>query len=153
MDDIKKITEIEGVMLTPLKIITGDLGSVRHAMKQSDPGFAGFGEAYFSTVNPGVVKGWKRHSKMVLNLVVVQGSISFMAFDDRPESSTRGICGIAKLSPENYYRLTVPAGVWLAFKGESGGINMLLNLASIMHVPDEAENRDLRHPSMPSLLI
>jgi dTDP-4-dehydrorhamnose 3,5-epimerase len=152
MDDLKKITQIDGVLLTPLKIIEGDPGSVRHAMKQSDPGFAGFGEAYFSTVNQGVVKGWKRHTQMVLNLVVIQGCIEFTAFDERPESSSRGITGSVKLSLDHYFRLTVPANVWLAFKGVSRDTNMLLNLASIEHNPVEAENRDLNHPSMPSLV-
>ena len=85
MDEIK----IEGVRLSPLKIIDGEKGSVLHAMKQDDPGFEGFGEAYFSTVIKGAVKGWKRHTRMTLNLVVPFGSIRFVIYDDRENSITR----------------------------------------------------------------
>ena len=50
---------IEGCLLTPLKIIPGDSGEVMHALKQPEESFQGFGEAYFSTVEHGSVKGWK----------------------------------------------------------------------------------------------
>ena len=39
-------------------------------MKCVDPGFEGFGEVYFSSVLQGLVKAWKRHSRMTLNLDV-----------------------------------------------------------------------------------
>lgn len=38
---------IDGVLLTPLKQIAHPKGDVFHAMKCVDPGFEGFGEAYF----------------------------------------------------------------------------------------------------------
>ena len=49
------------------------------------------------------------------------------------------------LSQENYKRLTVPAGVWMAFKGIGEDLNMLLNLASIEHDPSEAISKELTH--------
>ncbi|MFM7851879.1 MAG: hypothetical protein ACKO96_08170 [Flammeovirgaceae bacterium] len=42
-------TLIKGVIITPLRIITNELGSVMHALKKSDDGYVGFGEAYFTT--------------------------------------------------------------------------------------------------------
>ena len=42
---------IKEVVLTPLKIIENPAGNILHAMKASDQGYAGFGEAYFSTVD------------------------------------------------------------------------------------------------------
>ena len=71
---------MDGVTLTPLKQITHPKGDIFHAMKASDDGFSGFGEAYFSTVNQGEVKGWKKHTEMTLNLVVVIGEIEFVVF-------------------------------------------------------------------------
>ena len=64
------ITNIDGVLLTPLKVINVLEGDVLHGMKCSDTGYSGFGEAYFSTIEPGMVKAWKRHHKMTLNLIV-----------------------------------------------------------------------------------
>ena len=80
---------IEGVSLTPLKIIPGENGGVMHALKVHESSFKGFGEAYFSFVNKGKVKGWKRHTRMTLNLIVPVGKIRFVLFDDRSDSKTK----------------------------------------------------------------
>ena len=77
---------IKGVALTPLKIINADSGDIFHAMKKDDFGFDGFGEAYFSSVNYKMVKAWKRHSKMTLNIIVPFGEIKFVLFDNRSDA-------------------------------------------------------------------
>ena len=84
-------TNIEGLLLTPLKIIDVPGGAVLHGMKSSDPGYSGFGEAYFSRVEPGVIKAWKKHNLMTLNLVVCAGRIKFVVYDDRSGSTSNGI--------------------------------------------------------------
>ena len=43
----------------PLKKISNPLGDVWHAIKSSDSEYAGFGEAYFSFIEKGKIKGWK----------------------------------------------------------------------------------------------
>jgi len=134
---------IEGVILTPLKQIIHPKGDIYHGMKKSDIGFESFGEAYFSTVIKDEVKGWKKHRKMVLNLIVPSGEVEFIIFDDRKESKTYNQFFSICLSQKNYQRLTVPAGVWMAFKGIGNSTNMLLNLASIEHDPSEALTKDL----------
>ena len=130
---------LEGVLLTPMKIVDTPGGDVLHGLKQDDPGFEGFGEAYFSTVNTGAIKAWKRHREMVLNLVVPVGEVRFVLFDDRPESTTFGKYQSVSLSINNYQRLTVPPMLWMGFQGASEGENILLNIASIPHRPDEAD--------------
>lgn len=134
---------IEGVELTPLKIIPGELGDVLHAIKSTDDSFHGFGEAYFSTVNFGAVKAWKRHHRMVLNLVVPCGEILFVLCDGRPESPTYGEINEFILSLNNYQRLTVPPMIWMGFKGQSNGLNMLMNVSSIPHDPEESDRMDI----------
>ena len=42
---------IKDVVITNLNIINTPGGNVKHAMKKSDNGFEGFGEAYFSHIN------------------------------------------------------------------------------------------------------
>jgi len=66
---------IDGVVLTRLSIINIPDGDVLHAMKSNDLGYSGFGEAYFSIVKQNVVKAWKRHREMTLNLVVPVGGL------------------------------------------------------------------------------
>ena len=96
---------IEGVILTPLKQIINPKGDLYHAMKQSDNGYESFGEAYFSTIIKDEIKGWKKHSKMILNLVVPIGTIQFVIYDDRAKSSTYKQFFTIKLSQEDYQRL------------------------------------------------
>ncbi|MGH2278567.1 WxcM-like domain-containing protein [Aliarcobacter sp. ERUVET-7] len=125
---------MDGVILTPLKQIYHPKGDIFHAMKKSDIGFDGFGEAYFSTINQNDIKGWKKHTKMTLNIVVPVGNIEFVVYDENSKEFFS-----TKLSHNNYQRLTVKAGLWMAFKGLDK-YNMLLNLASIEHDPNEAIN-------------
>lgn len=128
---------MDGVILTPLKQIYHPKGDIFHAMKKSDIGFDGFGEAYFSTINQNNIKGWKKHTKMTLNIVVPVGNIEFVVYDEKTKEFFS-----TKLSHNNYQRLTVKAGLWMAFRG-IGEYNMLLNLASIEHDPNEAVNIEL----------
>jgi len=128
---------MDGVILTPLKQIHHPKGDILHAMKASDVGFDGFGEAYFSTISKGEIKGWKKHTKMTLNLVVPVGKIEFVIYDGSEFFSV-------KLSKKNYQRLTVKPNLWLAFKGLSNE-NVLLNLANMEHVTAESENTALHN--------
>jgi len=125
---------MDKVILTPLRQIFHPKGDVYHGMKKSDEGYAGFGEAYFSTINQGEVKGWKKHTRMTLNLIVVVGEIEFVVYDE----DTKKFFSV-KLSKDNYQRLTVKPGAWVAFRGMQEN-NMLLNLANLEHDPDEAVN-------------
>lgn len=134
---------INGVSLQELKIITNPLGDIYHAQKKSEIGFNGFGEAYFSTIAYNKVKGWKMHKEMQLNLVVPVGIIKFVIYDAREKSQTFGIFEEHLLSLENYKRLSIEPGLWVAFQGMSKGINLLLNIASIEHDPSEAITKNI----------
>lgn len=128
---------MDGVKLTPLKQIYHPKGDVFHAMKKSDDGFAGFGEVYFSTIHKDDIKGWKQHTQMTLNLVVVLGEIEFVVYDEIKKEFFS-----VRLSKDNYQRLSVSPKLWVAFRG-IGESNMLLNLANLEHDPKEAINIDL----------
>ncbi|RXJ69004.1 dTDP-4-dehydrorhamnose 3,5-epimerase [Halarcobacter ebronensis] len=128
---------MDGVILTPLKQIFNPKGDVFHGMKKSDQGFNGFGEAYFSTIHQGDIKGWKKHTSMTLNLVVPFGEVEFVLYNEDSKEFFN-----IKLSQKNYQRLTVKPNLWMAFRGV-GENNMLLNIASIEHDPSEAINISL----------
>ena len=129
---------MDGVILTPLKKIYNPKGDIFHAMKKSDDGFSGFGEAYFSMIHKDEIKGWKKHKEMVLNLVVPLGAVEFIIYNDKKQDYFNVI-----LSTTNYQRLTIEAGLWMAFRGIEKN-SMLLNLASIEHNPNESESIDLK---------
>ena len=74
---------------------------------------------------------------MTLNIIVPVGNIEFVVYDENSKEFFS-----TKLSHNNYQRLTVKSGLWMAFKGLDK-YNMLLNLASIEHDPNEAVNIEL----------
>ena len=131
---------ITGVLVTKLRRLPTAGGEVRHALKRSDAGFAGFGEAYFTCIERDIVRGWKKHHRMVSNLTVAHGAIRFMIRD------ASGAVMALLLSPDadvTHLRLTVPPGLWLAFGGLAPGVSVILNLADLEHDPAEAETRPL----------
>lgn len=143
---------IEGLLVTPLQVVSNPKGDICHALKASAPGYQGFGEAYFSTVVRGLTKGWKRHNRNTLNLVVPVGAIRFIVYDDRPGSFTYGKFADVCLSlSSNYARLTVPPSLWMAFQG-IGEFNLLLNIIDNEHDPAEADIKDLSEIAFPGLI-
>ena len=54
---------IKDVIVTRLNVIDTPGGNVLHGMKKSSSGYSGFGEAYFSQIDRGAIKAWKRHKK------------------------------------------------------------------------------------------
>ncbi len=123
---------IPGITLEPLKVIFVDNGCVRHGLKSSDDSFVKFGEAYFSEVKYQKIKGWKLHKEMILNLVVPVGNIRFVFFCEASKEFYDVTIG-----ENNYQRLTVKPGIWFAFQGVGKERNVVLNIASINHNPEE----------------
>ncbi|AXE62733.1 dTDP-4-dehydrorhamnose 3,5-epimerase [Candidatus Thioglobus sp. NP1] len=135
---------MNGVNITPLSIIDTKGGDVLHAMKISDHGYSGFGEAYFSTIEPDAIKGWKRHKQMVLNLVVPVGTVRFILFDDRDNQDNVNQFQEVTLSIEDgYSRLTIPPMIWVGFQGLGLQKSLVLNIANIEHSPEEVERKEL----------
>ncbi len=135
---------VAGVTVTPLRRIRVPGGDVFHALKACEADYNGFGEAYFSAIDPGQTKPWRRHDIMTLNLVVPIGAVRFVIHDDRQHSDTRGRFQEVLLSASSAYsRLHVAPGLWLAFQGLAPGPNLILNIADFAHQPDESQRRGL----------
>ena len=127
------ISRPAGVRVTPLKRVLHPDGDIFHGIKATESSFNGFGEAYFTTVHHGHIKGWKKHRQMTLNLVVPVGTVTFFLHDE-----LTGRTNFITLGDSNYARLTVPFDIWLAFAGVGSSLNLVLNIANIPHDPEEA---------------
>jgi dTDP-4-dehydrorhamnose 3,5-epimerase len=97
---------------------------------------------YFSTIYPGVVKGWHLHRRMIINYAVPYGRIKLVLFDDRDGSRTRGTLEELYVGDGNYVLVQVPAFVWNGFKGVGVDVAIVANCASIVHDPDEIVRLD-----------
>lgn len=124
---------LDDIRVTPLKRIQTPGGDVLHALKVSEPDFVGFGEAYFSWVEPGAIKAWKCHQRMTLNLVVPLGDVRFVFH--LPNQGAEFRC--EEIGESRYARLTVPPGIWFGFQCRGDEKSLLMNLADIAHDPGE----------------
>ena len=132
---------IEGVIKTPLRQIFDERGKVMHMLREDSSTFTRFGEIYFSSTYPGVVKAWHLHKRMTLNYAIVSGEIKLVLYDNREFSSTRGQVQEIFISPENYMLITVPPLIWNGFKCVGTQSAILANCATLPHQSDEIERK------------
>ncbi len=124
-------------VFTPLERIPTDGGEVMKALRSDAPDFTGLGEAYFSRVDPGAIRAWKLHTEMTVNVVVPVGHVRFVIEEGDGTYSEHD------LGPDHDYgRLTIEPNTWFGFQGGPDG-GLVLNLADILHRPDEGRGRDI----------
>lgn len=140
---------IEGVKVTPLRQILDERGKVMHMLRSDAEHFISFGEIYFSTVYPNVVKGWHIHKVMTLNYAVPQGNLKLVLYDDRENSSTRGEIMELFLGPDNYCLVTIPPLIWNGIKGIGVTPALLANCSTSAYDPTEIERMDPFDPAIP----
>ena len=133
---------IEGVVIKKLNKITDERGAIYHMLRNDDLLFEEFGEIYFSTIYPQVIKGWHIHEKMTLNYAVIVGKIKLVLFDGRKDSETRGNLMEIIMGENNYVLVKVPPKVWNGFKGVGTKESIVANCASLPHDPQEIKRLD-----------
>ena len=133
---------IQGVEIHPLRQILDDRGKVMHMLRADDPYFEQFGEIYFSTVYPGVVKGWHLHKRMTINYAVVTGVIKLVVYDDRLDSPTKGRFEEIYMGEGNYVLIQVSPGLWNGWKCVGTIPAIVANCATIPHDPTEMTRMD-----------
>lgn len=140
---------IEGVRIEPLKRIPDERGTVMQMLRRTDPYFIEFGEIYFSTIYPDVVKGWHLHELMTLNYACVFGRIKLVLYDDRETSRTRGEVMEIFLGSENYSLVQIAPKIWNGFKGMAHPMSIVANCATHPHDPSKSQRRDPFDPYFP----
>ncbi len=132
---------LNDILVTPLRRIETVGGDVLHVMKQSDTGYASYGEAYFSWVSAGAVKAWKRHTQMTMNVVVPVGQVRFVFRCVNADGADE--FRVEDIGTNRYARITVPPGIWFGFQGLAEPQSLVLNIANIPHDPKEVERSAL----------
>lgn len=127
-----------GVEVTDLKKISVPGGDVLHAMKSSELKNGVFGEAYFSCVKFGNIKGWKLHTQMTMNLIVPIGAVLFVFYSEGERRFDS-----LEVGERNYVRLTVAPNIWFAFQGLAEKDSLILNIANIPHDPLESLKKEI----------
>jgi dTDP-4-dehydrorhamnose 3,5-epimerase len=131
---------IDGVRIREARTIPDDRGTICVAY---DPRWD-FSEermvyAYEVTIRPGAVKGWIVHETYDDRLFLSAGSVKWVLYDDRPDSSTRGL--VSELFFDQHHRslLRIPRGVWHAVQNIGGEDSRMINFPT---APYDYENPD-----------
>jgi dTDP-4-dehydrorhamnose 3,5-epimerase len=140
---------LEGVVLTMPPTFTDDRGTVMRMVRRTDRHFQGFGEIYFSSVLPGVVKAWKKHRSLVAIYACMSGRVRMVLYDARPDSHSFGEVREVDMGPEDYLVLVVPPGIWNGFMGLGDRESVVANCASEPYDPAEFERLEPDTPSIP----
>jgi dTDP-4-dehydrorhamnose 3,5-epimerase len=136
------MSEIEGVQIVPLGRIPDERGTIFHMLRSTDPHFREFGEIYFTSIYPGVIKGWHLHHEMTLNYACIYGRIKLVCYDDREDSPTKGNLMEVFLGPDNYALAVIPPEVWNGMKGMGDDFSLVANCATHVHDPSRSERMD-----------
>ena len=118
-----------------LKIINNQNGDILKFFKKND---LEIGELYFSWINKNVIKGWKRHKKFNLNIVVPYGMVKFICFNNPNKKIFK-----FEIGEKNYKRLFIPHGYWFAFMSTNNSKSLVCSLSSKIHDKKEVETQPL----------
>lgn len=130
-------SKIDGVKIIPLRKIPDERGMILHMLRVDSPHFIQFGEIYFSTAYPGVIKGWHVHKRMTLNYAVPIGMVKLVLYDGRKESMTCGVLQELFIGEDNYALVQIPPGVVNGWKCIGSKVAYMANCATEPHGPDE----------------
>ena len=128
---------INDVEIIQLNRICDERGRIMHMLKSTDVNFEKFGEIYFSTAYPGVVKGWHEHTLMTLNYAVIKGMIKLVLVDNREESSTYKEIQEIYLGEYNYNLVKIPPKIINGFKNIGTSECIVANCSTIPHDKNE----------------
>lgn len=140
---------IEGMLVSPLKVFKDSRGAVMHMVRNDENLLKQFGEIYFSNVNPGVVKGWKKHKKMTQHFAVPVGNIKLVIYDAREKSSTEGEIEEVCIGEANYQLVRIPPMVWYSFGASGSEPALIANCTDLPHDPEESTSIDLFDARIP----
>lgn len=148
-------TPIRGVVLENLQLISTSGGSVLKMLTPESPLLpdmkSGFGELYFSEINFGVIRAWKRHKAQCQRFTVPAGLLKLGFVDARKKSPSQGKAFSLLLGRPGHYRLlAIPAGVWYGFEGLASQPSLICNLASTPHNPEDILRAPPSGPESPA---
>jgi dTDP-4-dehydrorhamnose 3,5-epimerase len=131
---------IDGVAAKRTKVIPDERGRLGEIMRVDDPWFEKFGQVYFTTTYPGVVKAWHYHKKQTDHFYVIKGTLKIALHDEREGSRTFGVVNEIYLSEHCPGLLRIPPGIqhgWMCVGQQEAYIVNVVSEAYNPASPDE----------------
>ncbi len=118
---------IEDIHLKKLKAIPDERGRLAEILRSDDELFMKFGQLYFTTTYPGVVKGWHMHRIQVDNVACIKGMIKLVIYDQRADSPTKGEVNEFFIGDHNLMLVQIPNNVFHGWKCISESEAIIVN--------------------------
>jgi len=131
---------IDGVVLRELKPIPDERGWLMELMRSDWDVFEKFGQAYLTTVYPGVVKAWHYHKKQTDHMVCVRGMVKLTLYDSRKSSATYKQIEEVFAGERKPLLVRIPPLVYHGFKAIGAEIAYVINMPTELYnykEPDE----------------
>ncbi|MCK6456733.1 MAG: dTDP-4-dehydrorhamnose 3,5-epimerase family protein [Phycisphaerae bacterium] len=103
---------IDGVRARHARVLPDERGRLGEILRADDPWFEKFGQAYFTTTYPGVVKAWHFHKLQTDHFYCIRGTIKIGLYDARDRSPTRGEVNEIYISEHLPALVRIPPGVY-----------------------------------------
>jgi dTDP-4-dehydrorhamnose 3,5-epimerase len=121
---------IEGVGARRGRVVPDERGRLGEIFRADDPWFTKFGQVYFTTTCPGVVKAWHYHELQTDHFYCLRGTIKLAMYDARERSATRGEVNEVHLSEHLPALVRVPPGVYHGWMCVSDRESMVINVTT-----------------------
>lgn len=131
---------IDGVKIKKLKINTDERGRLGEILRVDDEIFEKFGQVYFTTAYPGVIKAWHYHKNQRDNFAAVKGMIKLVLYDSRENSPTFKTINEFFIGEHNPIMVSIPPVVYHGFKCISSEEAVVINTPTMPYnheAPDE----------------
>lgn len=115
-------------MITTVKDLINrvdDRGYLLELLRNDDPFFNQFGQVYASAINPGVVKGFHKHSRQTEHITCIYGQVRLVLVDERDGTPTIEEYHLSPLAPK---MIVVEPEVWYGWCSVSPEISLLINV-------------------------
>jgi dTDP-4-dehydrorhamnose 3,5-epimerase len=136
---VPRKTRIDGVLVQELSWYSDLRGSLSVLLRNDQAALRGesFGQAYVTTLLPGVVKAWHRHREQTDRMVGLVGRSLLVLVDGRPGSPTHGALESHMLGDRHPAMVLIPPGVWHGLANASGTEVVPIETL-VLNLPDRA---------------
>ena len=133
--------KLDKIKIEKYNVVKNINGIILKILNNKQSNLKYYKDAYFSFVKFNKIKGWKKHTRMTMTLVVPVGKVKFVFYD---ENKFKSII----IGDNRFYKIIVPPKIWFAFKGISKSKNVIFDLANVKHNDKEVvrkKNNEIKY--------
>ena len=130
---------IEGVIQKEIKVNVDERGRLGEILRSDEKIFSQFGQVYFTTAYPGVVKAWHFHKRQTDYFFTVKGMTKLVLYDSREKSATYKEVNEFIIGDHNPLLIVIPPLVYHGFKTISTDEAIMINVPTEPYSHDEPD--------------